>query len=230
LQYEASIVALGGPNFGVVTVLGNKNIQAEQFRDYEIGYRAQISKRFSMDLASFRGYYRNYESSTPGIPYFVDAPAPAHLIIPLDIGNGARAQTWGGEVFATWNVNNRWRLSPGYSLIHLNLIQDPLSQNAGTAIVASTPKHQIELRSALSLRANLDWDTSLYFVGQVNDNNTPRYTRLDTQLRWRPLEALEFSITGQNLLTPRHAEFGDSVSIDYTQVQRSVLGKITWRF
>jgi hypothetical protein len=76
----------------------------------------------------------------------------------------------------------------------------------------------------------MDLDTSLYFVGHVSDDQTPGYTRLDVQLRWRVLESVEFSVTGQNLLTPRHAEFGNTIGIDYTQVQRSILGKITWRF
>ena len=40
----------------------------------------------------------------------------------------------------------------------------------------------------------------------------------------------EISLVGQNLLTPRHAEFPDFYPVLHTQVERSVFGKITWRF
>jgi len=43
-------------------------------------------------------------------------------------------------------------------------------------------------------------------------------------------EFAEFSIVGQNLLAPRHAEFPDFQLIDHMLDQRSVFGKITWRF
>jgi outer membrane receptor protein involved in Fe transport len=128
-------------------------------------------------------------------------------------------------------VTSRWRLSPGYSLIHVNVIENPLSQGSSAeAEAGDTPKHQVQFRSTLGLRHNLDWDTSLYFVGYLSADQVPSYTRLDTQLRWRAFESVEFSLTGQNLLTPRHKEFTDAFEVNYTQVQRSVMGKITWRF
>jgi hypothetical protein len=42
---------------------------------------------------------------------------------------------------------------------------------------------------------------------------------------------VEFSVVGQNLLTPRHAEFSEAADpVNYTLVERSVFGKVTWRF
>jgi iron complex outermembrane receptor protein len=153
----------------------------------------------------------------------VDTPAPPHVVIPINLVDSGYARTYGGEVYGTWSVTGRWRLSPGYSLIHMNA-------SSTQAVPGDTPKHQIQLRSTLGLRSNLDWDTSLYFVGQLSAPGVPAYTRLDMQLRWRVLESVDFSVTGQNLLTARHAEFGTTYGIDQTQVLRSVLGKITWRF
>jgi len=229
IQLDAAIIPLIGGNFGVLQYEGNKNIKAEQLRDYEVGYRAQVSKRLSLDVAAFRSYYRHLETSEPGAPYFVDTPGPPHFVLPFNIVGAAHARTFGGEIFATWNVTSRWRLSPGYSLLRMNVIQDPLSGIASAA-TGDAPEHQIQIRSSLALRSNLDWDASLYFVGQVSDESVPSYTRLDTQIRWRVGGSIEFSVAGQNLLTARHVEFGDSFVVDYTQVQRSVLGKITWRF
>jgi iron complex outermembrane receptor protein len=229
IQFDAAIIPLAGNNFGVLQFEGNKNIKAEQLRDYEVGYRAQIAKRLSLDVAAFRSYYRHLETSEPATPYFVDTPGPPHFVFPFNLVGAARARTYGGELFATWNVTGRWRLSPGYSLLRMNIIQDPLSE-ASAAVTGNAPEHQVQVRSSVTLRSNLDWDTSLYFVGRVSDEQVPSYTRLDTQIEWHIRKSIEFSVTGQNLLTARHMEFGDTYGVDYTQVQRSLLGKITWRF
>jgi iron complex outermembrane receptor protein len=231
IQFDESIVPLGGNNFGVVEILTNKNFRAEQLRDYELGYRSQITKRLSLDVALFRSYYHNLETLDPDAPFFADTPSPPHEVFPVDLGNDAHARTYGGEVFATWNVTSRWRLSPGYSLIHMNVMLNPAdSGSSAVAVPGDTPKHQIQFRSTFGLRSNLYWDSSLYFVGQLSNQQVPAYTRLDTQVRWTVRESIELSLTGQNLLTARHTEFVDTVVVDYTQVRRSVLAKITWRF
>jgi iron complex outermembrane receptor protein len=158
-------------------------------------------------------------------------PVPPHFVFPIDLVDNGHARTYGGEAFATWNVTNRWRLSPGYSLIHLTPVADPLNPNSSlTGLAGGTPKHQIQFRSGLALRSNLDWDTSIFFVGQLSGQQIPAYTRLDMQLRWRIRERIELGVTGQNLLAPHHAEFVDAYGVNYTQVQRSVFGKITWGF
>lgn len=231
LQYDVAIVPLEGNDFGVLKIINNNNLQAEQLRDYEAGYRTLLSKRLSLDVATFRSYYRRLETTEPGDPYFVDTPGPPHEVFPLDLGNSARARTYGGEVFATWNVNSRWRLSPSYSLIHMSVLENPLSQGSSAeAAPGDTPKHQIQLRSTLALRSSLDWDTSLYFVGSLTGEQTPAYTRLDMQFRWRAGKSVEFSLAGQNLLTAHHTEFTDAFEVNYTEVERTALGKITWRF
>jgi hypothetical protein len=38
------------------------------------------------------------------------------------------------------------------------------------------------------------------------------------------------SVGGQNLLTPRHAEFPDELGTSGTLIERSIFGKIAWRF
>jgi len=43
-------------------------------------------------------------------------------------------------------------------------------------------------------------------------------------------EFTEFSVVGQNLLTPLHAEFHNAYEVRRTLVERSIFGKFTWRF
>jgi iron complex outermembrane receptor protein len=228
VDFDYSTLPLEGGGFGVLKVVGNPNSKAEQLRDYQVGYRAQAGRRLSFDAAAFRSYYHHLQTTAPGAPFFALSPGPPHLVLPLPFGNQAHARTYGAEIFANWDVTNRWRIGPGFGLIHQNVMTDP---GASTVVdTRDTPKHQFQLRSSINPRRNLDWDTSLAFVGALRQGEIPRYTRLDTRLGLHIGESLEISISGENLLTPRHLEFGDTFQVNHTLVERSVHGKITWRF
>ena len=67
------------------------------------------------------------------------------------------------------------------------------------------------------------------YVSTLSHLGIPSYTRLDTRLGWRLGEFVELSLVGQNLLRARHAEFFDS-TVHGTEIERSVFGKVTWRF
>lgn len=54
---------------------------------------------------------------------------------------------------------------------------------------------------------------------------------MDVRLGWSPADNLEISIVGRNLLDSAHQEFVPAfVDTLPSQVERSVYGKITWRF
>jgi iron complex outermembrane recepter protein len=223
-----------GGGFGVQSISGNPKSSAERLRDYEIGYRSQVTRRFSLDLTTFLSYYHDLETLDPLAAYFTVSQGPPHLVLPYIFGNSSDAHTYGAEVFATWNITSRWRISPGYSAIRLNLLPHPGSQDPDEPErIDNTPENQFQARSFLDLPHNLEWDSTLYYVGHLRDGgNGPvaAYTRLDTRLGWRASKSVEFSLVGQNLLTPLHAEFHDAYELSNTLVQRSVFGKITWRF
>ena len=80
----------------------------------------------------------------------------------------------------------------------------------------------------MNLTRTLEWDTSVSSPGALA--GIPAYTRVDSRLGWRPGESVEFSLTGQNLLSRLHAEFPDEYFIAHTLIERSVFGKLTWHF
>jgi iron complex outermembrane receptor protein len=95
----------------------------------------------------------------------------------------------------------------------------------------ASPNHQFQVRSLFDLPHHLEWDNTLGYVSKLTAGDVPAYVRVDSRLGWRVGEFVELSVVGQNLLTPRHAEFFDSsTTTDYTLVERSVFGKVTWRF
>jgi hypothetical protein len=43
-------------------------------------------------------------------------------------------------------------------------------------------------------------------------------------------DVIEGAVVGQNLLSPLHAEFHNAYEVRRTLVERSVFGKVVWRF
>jgi iron complex outermembrane receptor protein len=230
-RLDLATFPLEGGGFAVLLLRGTQTVEAERLLDFEAGYRTQVGERLSLDFTVFGSHYRGLQTQEPDTPYFTLDPAPPHLVLPYYFRNLAYANNYGGEVFANWNVTNWWQVSPGFSFLQMKVGLDPSSRDTlAQASAGYSPKQQAQLRSKLDLPHRLEWDTSAYFVGALRYGAVPSYTRLDTRLGWRVGESVEFSVAGQNLLTPRHIEFGDGIQVHVTQVERSIVGKVTWRF
>jgi iron complex outermembrane recepter protein len=221
-----------GGTFGVAELQGNPRSLPEHMYDFEAGYRVQVNNRFSFDIATFSSFYHNLANIIPRDPLFMQDPGPPHLVIPYVFEYVARAHTYGAELAGTWTVNRRWRISPGLGAILLST-----SNNRGGNVIPedanSTPQLQAQVRSSLDLTKTIDWDIAISHVGRLRDGGdgaVPAYNRLDMRLAWRRGEFTEFSVVGQNLLTPLHAEFHNAYEVRRTLIERSIFGKITWRF
>jgi iron complex outermembrane receptor protein len=231
---DFNIVAFTLPNGtpAELGIVGNPRQEAEHLLATDLGYRVQAGSRVSVDLAMFYNRYRELRTLEPGAPTLETDPVP-HVDIPLVYGNQMHGTTEGLEVSAHFKVTDRWTLSPGYALLHMNLRTDPSSLDTTSVadIEGSNPRHQGQLRSSVTLPRGFAWDTNIYFVGPLPAQQLSSYTRLDTRFSWRVVERLELSVVGQNLLKPLHVESNDLVtSVNPTQVRRSVYAKFTWTF
>ena len=217
LRVDLAVVPLSGGAFAVPVLLGNPQMKAEQLRDYEAGYRSQLSRRLSLDVTAFWSFYRRLATGEPQAPFFTFNPGPPHLVFPTVFDNLAHAENYGAELFATWDVSRRWRISPGYSLLRMSVKRDPSSRDSTVEqIGGESPAYQLQVRSWLKLRKNVDWDSTLMYVSGRSRLAIPSYARLDTRLGWRLGEFVEISIVGQNLLRSRHLEFFDTTGLVYT--------------
>jgi iron complex outermembrane receptor protein len=217
-----------GSSFAVVRITGNPEMKAEELRDAEVGYRAQPNKRVSLDVAAFLGHYRNLESSAAQTPYLATTPQGlTYTVLPQEFVNGPPVRTYGIEISINWNVTNHWRISPGYSYFEMHVDGDALTLDVPPG---TSPNQQFQVRSLLDLPHHFEWDNTLEYVSKLAVGSVPAYTRLDSRVGWRVGEFVELSLVGQNLLAPRHAEFFNTDSLDRTLVERSVFGKVTWRF
>jgi len=223
-------IPFGPDTVQVLRLLGNPQAKAEQIRDYEVGYRSELTKKLSVDVATFLSFYRHLATYEPQPPMILPG-SPLQILIPLTFQNNGRATDYGGEVSLNWNSTSRWRISPGYSYLHAALRQDPSSQGSTSSTIATGfPQNTFQIRSLLNLSQTMEFDQSLYYTARLPGGTIPGHARLDLRLSRRFGESAEVSIVGQNLLRPRTVEYGDASALLGTQPVRSVYGKITWRF
>ena len=74
----------------------------------------------------------------------------------------------------------------------------------------------------------MELDCDFRYVDRLANQNVPSYVSADVRLGWQPTKHLELAVVGQNLLDSRHPEFGTGPTRH--EIQRSVYGKVTWRF
>ena len=71
-------------------------------------------------------------------------------------------------------------------------------------------------------------DATYRYVSGLPAQFVNAYGTADVRFGWHPLPSWEFSVVGQNLLQPHHAEFGSDVDT-IVGIKRSVYARITWR-
>lgn len=206
---------------------GNPAYKSEEVLAYEVGYRVQPLSNVSFDLT---GFYNDYNHLRAIAPEDLKL-APFGPVLLLQPQNSMDGETYGFELAANWKVMENWRLSGGYSLLKMEL-HAPAGVVLGEVAEKESPQNQFNLRSYIDLPYNLQLDTVLYYVDNLAGRNVPSYTRLDMRLGWRPTQKkdLEFSVVVQNILDPKHPEFGTSFLVNPHEIERSVYAKVTWRF
>jgi iron complex outermembrane receptor protein len=206
---SASFLLAGGPNF-----------ISEVVRAYELGYRGDPRDRLSVTVATFYNVYSHIRS--------VEQLAPP-AAFPLVFANGQTGSSYGAELTAEYRVTDWWRLRSGYTAQRLHIRPEPGSTDMTFGSVeAHDPSQYGTLRQSLDLPAHLQVDLGFRYVGQIVNLTVPAYGELDGHLAWQATPAVEFSIAGQNLLHPHHAEFGiPATRMDAT---RGVIGKLVLRF
>jgi iron complex outermembrane recepter protein len=196
---------------------------------YELGYRLELTRRCSLDVA---GFYNDYDRIiAPGAPTagFETNPLPPHAVVFSPNENSGPAHTYGVELSANWNVTDHWHLTAGYTWMRVALATE-------TPFLEASPENQFQLRSSLDLTRNLELNGAVYYVEHFDApygtgaTTIPSYVRLDLGLVWHVTKSLELGVWGQNLVDDRHPEFTSYKTAVITEIPRTFLAKITWRF
>jgi iron complex outermembrane receptor protein len=207
---------------------GSPAFSSESVRDFEAGYKGQISRIFSVDAALFYDQFSNIRSFVSGTPVVTFSPIP-HLDLAESTANGAGAIGKGGEASFGWQILQDWKLEGSYTY---SLITPWLSSSAAPGSVDGGGKepsrNKWRLQSYLNLSKNWKLDAFLYWTGRGSPVTTagqsnvpvPPYTRLDLRLGYKVGRHWQLSLAGQNLLQSRHLE-GTTRTSDCLQLRES---------
>jgi iron complex outermembrane recepter protein len=210
----------------LVLLKGNPDFTSEALLAYELGYRAQLNSAFTASVSSFYNQYNDLRSTsfTPG------------TILPLYFANNLEGDTYGLEFSGNYQVTQDWSLHAGYTLLRENIRVKPGEYDLNDALnETADPRGQFSVRSALNLPWQTEFMAALRWVDTLHTNDgpvpgtVPSYFELDTRLAWHASKRLELSLAGQNLLHNHHPEYGfpDPTRVE---IERSVYGKLAWRY
>ncbi len=208
---------------------GDSDTRAEDLVAYEIGYRFDSIKNVSVDIAAF---YNNYKDLGTGELGTLDlSNSPSYLSYPVVSDNRMKGDTYGMEVSVQWQTFNWWQLQATYTYLDIQL--HPFGENGVTPEMQEdmSPENQASFRSLMDLPLDLELDTAVRYVDHIKQFDINSYAETDLRLGWKPKDGLDFSITGRNLLNNGHEEFeGNTFGVPSSDVERSVLLKVTWSF
>ncbi len=209
----------------------NKGFRSEQLNGYELGYRLLVRKTLYFDVAAFYNHYSDlFSEDITGPAYIENNPAPAHILLPAEFGNGLLGTTKGIEFAPEWRPLPYWRLRGSYSYLQMELQKSANSLDIGTApiVVGSSPKHEVSLQSGLDFAKVFSLDLTYRYVSMLPAFKVSSYSTADTRFDWRATRQLKLSVVGRNLLQPHHEEFGGTDPGPVVGISRGVYGQVTW--
>ncbi len=230
-NHNIRINIAASPPATVMSLFGNNDFDSEELLAYELGYRFMPTDQISIDMAAFYNTYDNLITYEPGTPFFEASPLPPHWVIPMYMENRMDGDTYGVELAAKWAITDDWNVKAGYSYLQIQL---HAAASSGTAdpetVEGRSPHNRFNLQSCLDLPYGLEFDQSLYYAGNLPNIDVKNYIRVDVRLGWHAADGVDVSLCGQNLFDSQHTEFGSSEGVNATETERSVYGKVTWKF
>jgi len=212
----------------LVSVIGNEDYKSEKVIAYELGYRFRLLKGLSLDNTVFYNVYKDLRTVEPSIL----EKYPLYSVYHMIAENKMDGVSYGAELSADWRLSDWWRLQAAYTYLNMQLDLDSDSKDFTFSDAdGESPHHQFSIRSSTDLPGEVEFDLWARYVDYLPNINIGSYVTLDARLGWKPVDNIDLSIVGQNILDSHHPEFKPEV-IDTlpTEVERSVYGKITWLF
>ncbi len=198
--------------------LGNPNFESETLLAYEWGLRLWSESQLTLDLATFYNQYnrvRSQEGASASNPFG-------------SLENGYEVDGYGGELVLGWNASSDLGVQASYSLLKLDADAKSGSTDTttGNTIEGSSPRHQAGLRVSARPADRWSVDAFLRYVGKLPAYEVPAYTELDLRTAYQLNSAVEVSLTGRNLLSSQHVEFGSSNALQ--GIERGVFLELRW--
>ena len=235
-EHDFYLSSFLGPGF-FARFNANPDFAPEQLNGYEAGYRRLIAKNFFVDFAGFWNHYHDLFSQDLAAPPFTETTLPfsepvqppAHTIITAQFRNDLFGFTTGGEIAPEWRPTTFWRLRASYSYLNMHLSTAPGTALGGSpaSVQRSSPRHEATAQSSVDIAKKLQLDLIYRYVSALPAVSGPAYSTGDARGAWRFNDHVEFSLTGRNLLQPRHVEYAGDPGPPVA-IRRSVFASLAW--
>jgi iron complex outermembrane recepter protein len=203
----------------VPEIHGNSGFVSEEMTAYELGWRAQLHKRVTVDTAIFYNVYDHVRGTQN---QFGKLPLP---LLYVQEQNNLHGETYGVENVLCWQAADWWRWEAQYTFL-----QTHIRAETGARQEENAPHHQASLRTTALLPGNIEFGAQLRFVDALAGYSVPGYVVLDARVAWKPTKNLELAVVGQNLGKDHHAEWPSYFTVVRTEVEQGVYGKLVWRY
>ena len=209
--------------FGIgdtVILRARDEFKSETVLAFELGYRQRIGNDVTFDLEVFHNDYRDLRTTEP-------AGAAA---LPLTFKNTGRAKADGAEVALMYAPRPSLRLNLSYRYLDLVFTKLPESRDTGNfSTEANDPRHLLNAGISINLSDRIEFDAIVRHVSERPHPVTPGYTAADVRVGWQFSSRWEISLSGRNLLAPKHRELVTGNSLNEL-IAPSVTLKSTSRF
>ncbi len=202
-----------------VELRSTRELKTEQMLSYEGGYRWQVNSQLNIDVS---GYYHDYKRLIGFDLIKVSATS-----VTLETAYRGKATIWGFEIAIDWQPMDILTIRSHYSFLD--------DQSKGKMMSGgnqqTVPHHQFLISTGIDITSQVQVNLTGRFVDRIADQQIAAYYGFDVHLIWQPVQNLELSFVGQNLLDSEHAEFYEkTIETQPTEVKRSIYGKLSWRF
>jgi iron complex outermembrane receptor protein len=209
-RFDRDVFNPPNPPGGAFSIAGGPNFVSEVANVVEVGYRAQPASALTYSVTAFRHDWRKVRGATrPPLPLFLN--------------NSIEGFVNGVETWATFQPARVWRLSGGFTTLHVKLTPGP----GNNVTLANDADQWWTLRSSHDLTGRQELDVMVRHVSSLPLQAVGAYTAVDARWGWRVTRQAELSLTLQNLFDREHAEFGAVPG--RSEFGRSAFLKLLWR-
>ncbi|GAV21076.1 outer membrane receptor for ferrienterochelin and colicins [Mariprofundus micogutta] len=216
----------------LVRQIGDGRAQTEKVKTYEIGARVRPTSKSLIEVTAFKTIYKGvldtWQDRNLANPLIPQAIVPEYL---TNVLNGK-----GDGIEANFRIEASEGLTfkGSYTYLHQNYVDYPVADGETIWTVRSNreqdPKSRFHAGVSWNPIKEIEFDANLYFNGPFRDNNVTGHHRLDVRVAYKPVEELEISFVGQDLMNLKHRENEDN-SMQYSSlVQQRWYAQATYSY
>lgn len=192
----------------LLRVIGDGSVDTEKVTTYELGGRLRPTEQSLIELTAFKIYYKGIpDTHANAASLFFDNGIP---VVPVNLINMLNGEADGVEANFRYQPVHWLTLKGSYTYLHQVYEDWPIKDAETRSTVNSTkeqdPANRFHLGISLGPVRNVEFDANLYFSGPFRGGDIMGYHRLDLRLGWKPVQGLEFSLGGRDMLRYSHME------------------------